>query len=354
MQPAKLGFSPARLQTLDRYFSEKFVDRGLIPNAMTLIAREGEIAHLSLYGMADIERGKKLFAEIKPIELPALIFDETLAQDVDAAMKIVQGSREVGKKRVLSAGEWSPTCVDKDGCKLDECKNKLMCRAEEPNKLEVFVMSQCPYGVKGLDAMQAVLQNFKEARVASKDKKVPELAFQIHFVGNEEEGKLTSLHGQPEVDENIREACAAKHYAKDHKFMEYVWCRNKDIMSTSWEGCASTEKGFDVEVIKKCFEGEEGKKLMSASFAYADKLGFSGDKLAKADGQLTLHGVTKPVTLTFTQFKCGEHPVYKKHYCAGDATATIKRSDFGITAYAGAVGDEVKLSIQIEAAREGK
>lgn len=86
----------------------------------------------------------------------------------------------------------------------------------------------------------------------------------------------------------------------------------------------------------------------------SDKLGFSGDKLAKADGQLTLHGVTKPVTLTFTQFKCGEHPVYKKHYCAGDATATIKRSDFGITAYAGAIGDEVKLSIQVEAAREGK
>lgn len=86
----------------------------------------------------------------------------------------------------------------------------------------------------------------------------------------------------------------------------------------------------------------------------SDKLAFSGDQLAKADGQLTLHGVTKPVTLTFTQFKCGEHPVYKKHYCAGDATATIKRGDFGITAYAGAIGDEVKLSIQIEAARETK
>jgi polyisoprenoid-binding protein YceI len=86
----------------------------------------------------------------------------------------------------------------------------------------------------------------------------------------------------------------------------------------------------------------------------SDKLGFSGDKLAKADGQLTLHGVTKPVTLTFTQFKCGEHPVFTKHSCTGDATATIKRSDFVITAYAGAIGDEVKLSIQVEAAREGK
>ena len=86
----------------------------------------------------------------------------------------------------------------------------------------------------------------------------------------------------------------------------------------------------------------------------SDKLSFAGDKLVKADGQLTLHGVTKPVTLTFTQFKCGEHPVYKKHYCGADATATLKRSDFGITAYPGAVGEEVKLSIQVEAAREAK
>ncbi len=237
------------------------------------------------------EEGKKLFAEIKPIELPALVFDETLAQDVEAAMKIVQGSREVGKKRVLSAGEWSPACVDKDGCKLDECKNKLMCRAEEPNKLEVFVMSQCPYGVKGLDAMKAVLDNFKEARAAAKDKKVPELTFQVHFVGNEEEGKLTSLHGQPEVDENIREACAAQHYPKDYKFMDYVWCRNKDIMSESWEGCASADKGFDVAVIKKCFEGEEGKKLMSASFAHADKLGFSASPTWLVNGKYQFSGI---------------------------------------------------------------
>jgi len=86
----------------------------------------------------------------------------------------------------------------------------------------------------------------------------------------------------------------------------------------------------------------------------SDKLSFVGDKLVKADGQLTLHGVTKPVTLTFSQFKCGEHPIYKKHYCGGDATTTIKRSDFGITTYAGAIGDEIKLAIQVEAAREAK
>lgn len=85
----------------------------------------------------------------------------------------------------------------------------------------------------------------------------------------------------------------------------------------------------------------------------SDKFDFEGDKVAKVHGQLTLHGVTKPVTLTMSQFKCGEHPMAKQHYCAGDAAATLKRSDFGMTGYQGAVGDEVKLFISIEAAREG-
>lgn len=86
----------------------------------------------------------------------------------------------------------------------------------------------------------------------------------------------------------------------------------------------------------------------------SDKLGFEGDKLVKVDGQLTLRGVTRPVTLSFSLFKCGEHPFYKKYYCGGDATATIKRSDFGMSAYPGVVGEQVKLSIQVEAARDGK
>ena len=84
----------------------------------------------------------------------------------------------------------------------------------------------------------------------------------------------------------------------------------------------------------------------------ADQIEFDGDLPTKAKGQLTLRGVTKPVTLTFSRFKCGEHPVAKKHYCGADATATINRGDFGISAYQGAVGEEVKLSIAVEAARE--
>ena len=122
-------------------------------------------------------------------------------------------------------GEWNPVCMAEKGCEKPECKNTLMCRKEVPGRLEVFVMSQCPYGVKALDAMNEVLKNFGD-----------KLDFVVHFIGENDPAKgLTSMHGQGEIDEDLREACTAKHYPKNFKFMEYMWCRNKDIRGTDAE-----------------------------------------------------------------------------------------------------------------------
>ncbi|HVY63347.1 MAG TPA: YceI family protein [Gammaproteobacteria bacterium] len=49
------------------------------------------------------------------------------------------------------------------------------------------------------------------------------------------------------------------------------------------------------------------------------------------EGTLTLHGVTKPVTLTIDKFVCKEHPMMKREVCGADATAQINREDFGIS-----------------------
>jgi polyisoprenoid-binding protein YceI len=67
-------------------------------------------------------------------------------------------------------------------------------------------------------------------------------------------------------------------------------------------------------------------------------------------GDLTLHGVTKPVTLKINQFLCKEHPMQKKEVCGADASATFSRYDFGIT-YGDSFGfkPDVKLSIEVEA-----
>jgi polyisoprenoid-binding protein YceI len=75
---------------------------------------------------------------------------------------------------------------------------------------------------------------------------------------------------------------------------------------------------------------------------------FKGDKLASLAGDLSMHGVTKPVKLTVTAFHCGMNPMVKKEACGAEATAVIKRSDFGINYALPAVGDEVTLHIQVE------
>lgn len=82
------------------------------------------------------------------------------------------------------------------------------------------------------------------------------------------------------------------------------------------------------------------------------KVEFEGDKPRSVHGDLTLLGVTKPVTLTITSFNCRVHPMNKKYMCGADATATIKRSDFGMTYAIPAVSDEVKLLITVEAFRD--
>jgi len=84
----------------------------------------------------------------------------------------------------------------------------------------------------------------------------------------------------------------------------------------------------------------------------SSKLKFNGDKLSGADGELTMLGVTKPVSLAVTAFNCGPHPMNKKPMCGANATATIKRSDFGLSTYVPAVGDEVKITIEVEAGKD--
>ena len=82
------------------------------------------------------------------------------------------------------------------------------------------------------------------------------------------------------------------------------------------------------------------------------KIVFSGDKPASVEGELTLLGVTKPLTLVISAFQCAPNQFVKKEACGADATGTIKRTEFGMTKLAPALGDDVKLVINVEAFKD--
>jgi polyisoprenoid-binding protein YceI len=86
---------------------------------------------------------------------------------------------------------------------------------------------------------------------------------------------------------------------------------------------------------------------------------FVGTEFVKKDnhsgtltGKLTLHGVTKPVTLNVVVNKVGQNPLDKIDSAGFSARGTFKRSDFGMKTYLGAIGDDVDLIIEIEAKKK--
>ena len=84
----------------------------------------------------------------------------------------------------------------------------------------------------------------------------------------------------------------------------------------------------------------------------SNSIKFNGDVPVSVAGNMTLLGVTKPVTLAIDAFKCGPNPMSKKEECGAAATAQIKRSDFGMKTFLPGVGDDITLEIEIEAYKD--
>jgi len=105
---------------------------------------------------------------------------------------------------------------------------------------------------------------------------------------------------------------------------------------------------------EKMLKGEDyfdTARFPSITFKSAN-LKFDGDRVVAADGELTMRGVTKPVMLSVADFKCATHPMTKKPACGAEVTATVKRSDFGMTKNQASTADDVKIAVAIEALQQ--
>lgn len=132
-------------------------------------------------------------------------------------------------------------------------------------KLDFYVMSQCPYGTQVVDAIAPVLKKLGDA-----------VDFNLEFIATDMGGgQFQALHGQPEVEGNIIQLCAAKY--EPSKYMDMIVCMNKNARAIpgNWEQCASSS-GLNVGTLKSCYEGDEGKQLLSVSSKKAEAVNARG------------------------------------------------------------------------------
>jgi polyisoprenoid-binding protein YceI len=85
------------------------------------------------------------------------------------------------------------------------------------------------------------------------------------------------------------------------------------------------------------------------TMVYQGKLRFEGDTPVGVDGNLTLLGVSRPVSLKLNSFKCMQHPFYKREVCGADAEGALDRADFGLKQYSEGGLGRIFMRIQVEA-----
>jgi polyisoprenoid-binding protein YceI len=88
----------------------------------------------------------------------------------------------------------------------------------------------------------------------------------------------------------------------------------------------------------------DSKKYPDMTFV-STQVAPAADGQAKVTGNLTLHGVTKPVTLDVTLVGAGVNPLNKKTTVGFEATGVVKRSEFGVKTYLPLIGDDLHLTI---------
>ena len=146
----------------------------------------------------------------------------------------------------------------------------------KPGVMEIFVMSQCPYGAMAENAVIAARQ--KGTFPADKTVK-------LRYIVNYDPARgFSSMHGSSEWEEDVRQLLIAKYYPA--KLWKYLEIRNKDYRSSRWDK-AMQEAGINPTKISKKFD-TEGLELLKAEAAYAQEYGINASPTFLWEGKVQL------------------------------------------------------------------
>ncbi|MBO4675738.1 MAG: hypothetical protein J5601_06635 [Elusimicrobiaceae bacterium] len=145
-----------------------------------------------------------------------------------------------------------------------------------PNVMELFVMSQCPYGVMAENKIIA----------AQKEGKIPTgKNIRIRYIVSYHPSRgFSSLHGSGEWEEDVRQLLIAKYYPS--KLWKYLEIRNKDYRSSRWDK-AMQDAGINVNKIISKFDSE-GLELLKAEAEYGQEYGIGASPTFLWEGQAQL------------------------------------------------------------------
>ncbi len=234
--------------------------------------------------------GKKLYKDVGERFLPLVLFQDDVkkAENYDKISRWLKPQGAYLTLRVpASFDPLAEICDNKKDdtgnkkidCADPTCRAQLICRKEVKRRLDVFVMSQCPFAAQALLAAKEVLDNFKG-----------KVKLRIHYVADQEkDGSFRSLHGQSEVDENIRQLCAKKYYSWNNRYLKYIWCRNKNYRSSDWKSCATGK--IRANVLEKCANGKMGKRLLAQDIKLAQALNIKGSPSWLANNRFPFSGI---------------------------------------------------------------
>jgi len=239
---------------------------------------------------------------------------KTLTEDF-ISNKLVSGavveniSKESGIYKVVISyqGETIPVYFTKDGkyiaqgMKLVDINPTQTTTSSETEeipktdmpKVDLYVMSFCPYGNLAEDTLVPVYNLLKN-----------KVSFNVHFIVSVSGNTVTSLHGQPEVDENKREACVLSEYGFD-KWLSFAKYINNNCGSDGkcWQDGAK-QAGLDVNKINSCVTSK-GLELMKSNADASESAGANGSPT------MIINGVT-----TDSVYKYGNSETYKNAICS--------------------------------------
>ncbi|MFB6088680.1 MAG: DsbA family protein [Candidatus Aenigmatarchaeota archaeon] len=145
-------------------------------------------------------------------------------------------------------------------------------KSEKP-KVELFLMSFCPYGNEAENTMESVYELLGDT-----------VQWEPHYIVSERNGEMTSLHGEPEVEQNKRELCVLE----DHgigKWFDFTTYVNNNCGSDGkcWEDAAD-EIGVNPEKISTCVE-ERGTEMLKEEAQISQEKGATGSPTLLINGQ---------------------------------------------------------------------